>query len=88
MVSESCKHPSAQIMSKPNKHLAAIREVALKYPEAVEGSSCNKLSFKSGKKAFLSLGEKEDSYSTMLKLTTSLAEARKLARKHPKIHSA
>lgn len=73
-------------MLRPNKHVTAIRKLALKFPETEEGSSCNKLSYKAGKKAFLYLGGNEESYSLMLKLVDSYAEAEKLAKKHPEVY--
>lgn len=71
-------------MPKPNKHFEALRKLALSFPETVEGSSCNKLSYKAGNKAFLYLGESDDdgSYNLRFKLTDSFSEAEKLAAKN------
>lgn len=67
----------------PCKPAEVIRKLALTYPETVEGSSCNKLSFKAGKKAFLYLGLTEEGYNVMLKLVDSYEEAEALAEKQP-----
>lgn len=58
-----------------------LRALAMQYPEAEEGTSCNKLSFKARKKAFLYVGADAESYNVMLKLTDSIAEAEKLGAK-------
>lgn len=69
-------------MQKPNKHFEGLRKLALSFPESVEGSSCNKLSYKAGNKAFLYLGEADDgTYNLRFKLTDSYSEAEKLAAK-------
>jgi hypothetical protein len=61
----------------------ALRRVALRYPEAEEGTSCNKSAFKARNKAFLFLGVDEDSYNVMVKLRESLPEASRLESKEP-----
>ena len=58
-------------MSKIDKVFEKFSEVALRLPEAEEGSSCNKVAYKARKKAFLYLGEKDGSWNIMLKLTES-----------------
>ena len=73
--------------SKAKPSAATLREFALSLPETSEGISCNKAAFKAGAKNFFFLGEGEGSeegaFNTMLKLTGSLAEAKKLARSQP-----
>jgi hypothetical protein len=66
-----------------SKPMQALRKIALRYPEAEEGTSCNKSAFKARNKAFLFVGMDETSYNVMLKLRESLAEAAKLAAKEP-----
>ena len=61
----------------------ALRRVALRYPEAEEGTSCTKSAFKARNKAFLFMGMDKNSYHAMVKLRESLAEAAKLATKQP-----
>ena len=78
--------PKPLTISKPNKHVAALRKIALSFPETVEGSSCNKLSYKAGKKAFLYLGEDDESYNLMVKLPDSYAEAEQRAKKDSEIY--
>ena len=75
-------------MFRSSKQIKALRKIALALPDAEEGTSCNKISFKAGKKAFLYLGETDGDYNAKLKLVTSLDEAKELARKHPEIYSA
>ena len=61
----------------------ALRRIALRYPEAEEGTSCSKSAFKARNKAFLFVGMDDGSYNAMVKLRESLAEAAKLATKAP-----
>ena len=70
--------------SKPMK---AIRKIALSYPDVDEGSSCVNRAFKAGKKAFLYMGMKEDTYNLRLKLSNSLDEAETLEKKSPDNYS-
>ena len=63
--------------------MQALRKIALRYPEAEEGTSCNKAAFKARNKAFLFVGMDDTSYNVMLKLCESLAEAKKLAGTQP-----
>jgi hypothetical protein len=72
--------------SKAATPAEAIRRVALQYPEAEQGTTCNKQSFKARKKAFLFLGRDAISFNVMLKLGESLAEAGKLAAQDPTIY--
>lgn len=44
-----------------------IREIALRYPETTEGSSCVNRAFKAGGKNFVFLGEKEGECKLRLK---------------------
>lgn len=60
-----------------------LRTLALTYPETSESTSCNKAAFKAGKKSFLFVGEKEDSWNMMVKLADSLDEAQLLSGKKP-----
>ena len=60
-----------------------LRVHALKFPEAEEGTSCNKSSFKARKKAYLYLGVTDDSYNLMVKIGPSQGEAKKLQKKYP-----
>jgi len=63
--------------------MRSLRRVALRYPEAEEGTSCNKAAFKARDKAFLFLGTDDGSYNVMLKLGESLPEAAKLQSREP-----
>jgi hypothetical protein len=63
--------------------MRALRRAALQYPEAEEGTSCNKSAFRARNKAFLFLGVEERSYNVMVKLRESLAEASRLETKEP-----
>lgn len=67
--------------------MLAIRKIAFKFPEVTEGASCVNRAFKAGKKSFLFLGMKADTYSVRLKLQASLAEAEKLEQKSPETYS-
>ena len=55
-----------------------IRRTALALPETVEGSSCVNRAFTAGRKNFLFLGEKDDSWNVRLKLKDSLPAAEAL----------
>jgi hypothetical protein len=55
----------------------------MRYPDVEEGVSCDKCAFKARNKAFLFVGQNENSYNVMLKLGDSLAEAGGLAAKEP-----
>jgi YjbR len=65
------------------KAMQGWRKIALGYPEAEEGTSCNKSAFKARNKAFLFMGMDHLSYHAMVKLRDCLAEAAKLATKEP-----
>jgi len=67
--------------------IQALRKVALRYPEAQEGTSCGKSAFKARDKAFLFVGMDDDSYNVMVKLRESLAEAARLETKEPGTYS-
>jgi hypothetical protein len=73
----------AKKKSKMLDPVQTLREIALAYPESSETTSCNKAAFKAGKKSFLFVGQKEDSYNVMLKLGDSLDEATLLESKRP-----
>ena len=60
-----------------------LRSRALALPEVVEGDSCVKRAFRARKKGFLYLGETEDGYNVMVKLGSSIEEARTLAAARP-----
>lgn len=60
-----------------------LRTLALTYPDTTEGSSCSNAAFKAGKKSFLFVGEKEESWTMMVKLSDSLKEAERLASEKP-----
>ena len=64
-----------------------LRDLALSYPGAIEATSCNKAAFKTGKRAFLYVGEKEDSWNMMFKLDESLGELQLLAERKPENYS-
>ena len=66
-----------------NDTTRAWRELAMNLPEVVEGSTCVKASYKAGKKAFLYVGAKPDSYNAMVKLADSLPEAEALSEGDP-----
>jgi len=72
--------PKTHLETKP---MQAWRKTALGYPEAEEGTSCNKSAFKARNKAFLFMGVDHVSYNVMVKLQGCLAEAAKLATKEP-----
>ena len=71
------------VKANESKPMQELRKIALQYPEAEEGTSCNKAAFKARNKAFLFVGMDDTSYNVMLKLHESLAEAKKLAAKEP-----
>ena len=83
------KRKSAQTKASPAK----LRKFALSLPEATEGTSCNKATFKAGAKNFFFLGEQSGpgpgGFTTMIKLTEaeSLAEAKKLSKSQPDNYS-
>jgi hypothetical protein len=66
-----------------NKSTQAIRSLAMKFPGAEEGTSCNKCAFKAGGKAFLFMGMDDHSWNLMLKLGDSLPEASRLSAREP-----
>ncbi len=63
--------------------VGALRRVALGFPEAQEGTTCSKSSFRARNKAFLFVGVDGNSYNAMVKLRDSLPEAASLASKEP-----
>ncbi len=67
-------------MSDPT---AAIRMKAGQYVGVDEGTACTQSSFKSGKKAFLYIGEQGGRYKAMFKLKESIPEAIELADEYP-----
>ena len=67
------------MMNRINEVFEKLTEAALRLPEAEEGSSCNKLAFKARKKAFLYLGEKEETWNIMLKLSDSIDDVEGVA---------
>ena len=69
-----------QTESRP---MAAIRKLALGYPEAAETDSCVNRAFKARGKSFVFLGMKDETYSVRLKLKDSLDEAEELATDSP-----
>lgn len=73
----------AKPMPRESEPMKAVRRIALQYPEAQEGISCNKSAFKARNKAFLFMGMDAASYNLMFKLAASLPEAAKLAAKFP-----
>jgi hypothetical protein len=73
----------AKKAERKSKAAQTGRRIALGYPEVEEGVSCSKASFKARGKAFLFLGAEEGSYTAMMKLGESLAEAGKLAAQQP-----
>ena len=70
---------------------AKLRKAALSLPGTNEGTSCNKAAFKAGAKNFFFMGEgkgpERGAFTTMLKLTDSLAAAKKLAKAKPDNYS-
>jgi hypothetical protein len=65
-------------VSTESATMKAIRKIAMKYPETETGTSCNKVSYKAGKKSFVFVGSNETSYNVMLKVQGNLAEAQVL----------
>ncbi|MFT5528224.1 MAG: putative DNA-binding protein (MmcQ/YjbR family) [Pirellulaceae bacterium] len=63
--------------------MKAIRVIASRYPEMQLGTSCNKVSYKAGMKAFVYVGCTDQTYNVMLKLQDNLAEAQVLQAKYP-----
>ena len=65
-----------------------MRQRASAYPEVDEGTACTQSSFKTGKKAFLFIGDQGGRHKAMFKLEASRAEAEALAAEHPKDYQA
>ena len=63
--------------------LQTWRKAALRYPEAQEGTSCDRSAFKARDKAFLFMGAEDHSCNAMVKLRESLEEAARLATREP-----
>lgn len=63
--------------------MAAIRKIALSYPEVEEGTSCVNRAFKVRTKTFVFLGMNQDSYNVRLKLKDSLDDASEREKKSP-----
>ncbi len=61
-----------------------MREKAAAYPGVDEGTSCTQSSFKTGKKAFLFVGEQGGRFKAMFKLDASRGQAEKLAAAEPR----
>ncbi len=57
-----------------------IRDHAMSFPQAEEGSSCVNRAFKAGGKNFAFLGEKESECNLRLKLDGSIPDAKKRAK--------
>ncbi|MDA7978700.1 MAG: MmcQ/YjbR family DNA-binding protein [Pirellulales bacterium] len=70
-----------------NKHVERVRQLALSYPDVVEGTSCKNAAFKIQNKAFLYLGCKDETYDIRIKLNDSLPEAEMLASREPDHYS-
>ncbi len=70
----------------PAAAVAKLQKFAMKYPDAASTPSCNNIAVKSGGKAFVYLGERDDSYNVRLKLSSSLDQAGKLAAKQPDVY--
>ena len=75
-------------MTKVKDPTEPIRQQASEYPEVDEGTSCTQSSFKTGRKAFLFIGEQGGRYKAMFKLDKSKEEARKLAAAEPDNYQA
>jgi hypothetical protein len=58
-----------------------IREIALRYPGTTEQTVCSRTGFKIAGKAFVYLGVAERTFDIMVKLASSLPEARRMAAK-------
>ncbi|MGE3164469.1 MAG: MmcQ/YjbR family DNA-binding protein [Planctomycetota bacterium] len=70
-------------MTPENDPTTVIRLQASQYPEVDEGTACTQSSFKTGKKAFLFIGEQGGRYKAMFKLEDSIPQATELAAKEP-----
>jgi hypothetical protein len=66
--------------------LENLRKLALGYPETSESTSCTKAAFKVRKKSFLYVGEKDETYSVMVKLADSLEQAQELVEIDPQAY--
>jgi len=60
-----------------------IRLAASSYPDVDEGTACTQSSFKTGKKAFLFIGQQGGRHKAMFRLKSSIAQASALADKRP-----
>ncbi len=60
-----------------------IRHRASQYPDVDQGTACTQSAFKTGKKAFLYIGEQGGRFKAMFKLKASRAEADALAAEQP-----
>lgn len=65
--------------------LADLQSYALSLPGTAETGACVNRKFTVGKKSFLFLGEKPDEERVMVKLTTGLEEASRLAQARPEV---
>lgn len=72
---------------KAENSIKALREFAMRYPEADEGTSCNKAAFRARKKAYLYIGSKADAWNVMLKVKDSKADVEQLAGEKPDQYS-
>ncbi len=70
-------------MPTPKDPTEPIRLKASQYAEVDEGTACTQSSFKTGKVAFLYIGEQGGRYKAMFKLNASIPDAKKLADKEP-----
>ena len=72
-------------MAKAKDATLAIKRAAAGLPGAVAGESCNQVSYKVGRKAYLYIGpgKKGVGYKAMFSLDDSLSEAKKLAAQDP-----
>ena len=61
----------------------AMRLEASRYPEVDEGTACTQSAFKTGKRAFLYVGEQGGRYKAMFKLEASMPDAVVRARNEP-----
>lgn len=60
-----------------------VRAIAMRLPDATEGSSCVNRAFSAGGKNFAFLGEQENGCGLRLKLRESVPEIESLAERHP-----
>jgi hypothetical protein len=67
----------------PRHPADGVRKIALAYPDVVEGTVCERTSFKVKKKAFVFMGRGDETYDIMVKLHKSLDEAAALAAQEP-----